>query len=145
MLLKEHRVLRLPISQRTKKLSPKRKKNTSLTLYYPFPQPRVPSGFSIFLKSDSGSGGRFHSMAGVCCVSCKSEKKGVEHAGANGRKKRIKGTVKLMKKNVLDLNDMKASIFDRINELLGKGVTLQLISSDRADPGQSFCATQLIL
>lgn len=34
-----------------------------------------------------------------------------------------------MKKNVLDLTDMKASFLDRVHELLGKGVSMQLISA----------------
>lgn len=34
-----------------------------------------------------------------------------------------------MKKNVLDFNDLNASILDRVHELFGKKVSLQLISS----------------
>ncbi|OMP05818.1 Lipoxygenase [Corchorus olitorius] len=49
-------------------------------------------------------------------------------------KKKIKGTVVLMKKNVLDMNDLKASLFDRVHELFGKGVSLQLISAEHTDP-----------
>ncbi|OWM74248.1 hypothetical protein CDL15_Pgr008562 [Punica granatum] len=77
-------------------------------------------------------------MAGMCCVSTKSKKKGIEPSAYSNnsmkKKKKIKGTVKLMKKNILDLSDVKASIFDRVHELLGKGVTLQLISADHIDP-----------
>uniref|UniRef100_A0A5B7BRB5 Lipoxygenase n=1 Tax=Davidia involucrata TaxID=16924 RepID=A0A5B7BRB5_DAVIN len=43
--------------------------------------------------------------------------------------KKIEGTVRLMKKNVLDLNDFGASFLDRVHEFLGKGVSLQLISA----------------
>lgn len=50
-------------------------------------------------------------------------------------KKKMTGTVVLMKKNVLDFNDMKASFLDRIHELFGKGVSIQLISALHADPG----------
>ncbi|CAN1784047.1 Linoleate 9S-lipoxygenase 1 [Linum perenne] len=50
------------------------------------------------------------------------------------KKKKIKGTVVLMKKNVLEFNDFNASILDRIHELLGQGVSLQLISSVHGDP-----------
>ncbi|XP_010094672.2 probable linoleate 9S-lipoxygenase 5 [Morus notabilis] len=50
------------------------------------------------------------------------------------KKKKIKGTVVLMKKNVLDFNDFQASIMDRVHELLGNGVTLQLISAVNGDP-----------
>ncbi|XP_027114627.1 probable linoleate 9S-lipoxygenase 5 [Coffea arabica] len=48
-------------------------------------------------------------------------------------KKKIKGTVVLMKKNVLDFNDFTASVVDRLDEFLGKKVSLQLISSVKAD------------
>ncbi|KAI9196245.1 hypothetical protein LWI28_022251 [Acer negundo] len=48
-------------------------------------------------------------------------------------KKKIRGTVVLMKKNVLDFNDIKASFLDRIHELFGKGVSLQLVSAVHAD------------
>lgn len=48
--------------------------------------------------------------------------------------KKIRGTVVLMKKNVLDFNDMKASLFDRIHEFLGKGVSMQLISATQPEP-----------
>ncbi|CAI9102206.1 OLC1v1000442C5 [Oldenlandia corymbosa var. corymbosa] len=41
----------------------------------------------------------------------------------------IKGTVILMKKNVLDLNDFTAAVADGIDELLGKKVSIQLVSS----------------
>ncbi|KAH7846887.1 hypothetical protein Vadar_019332 [Vaccinium darrowii] len=50
-------------------------------------------------------------------------------------KKIIKGTVVLMKKNVLEFNDFDASILDRAHELLGEKVSLQLISAVNADPG----------
>ncbi|KAL5566066.1 hypothetical protein UlMin_029230 [Ulmus minor] len=45
-------------------------------------------------------------------------------------KTKIKGTVVLMKKNVLDFNDFNASLLDRIHEFLGQGVELRLVSSD---------------
>lgn len=50
------------------------------------------------------------------------------------RKKKIKGTVVLMKKNVLDFNDFSASVLDRVDEFLGRKVSLQLISSVNGDP-----------
>ena len=57
------------------------------------------------------------------------------------KKRKIKGTVVLMKKNVLDFNDFHASFLDRVHELLGQGVSLQLISAVNVDPGEllSFC------
>ncbi|XP_024025452.1 probable linoleate 9S-lipoxygenase 5 [Morus notabilis] len=51
----------------------------------------------------------------------------------NDKKKIIKGSVVLMKKNVLDFNDFHASILDRVHELLGQRVSLQLISAVNAD------------
>lgn len=50
--------------------------------------------------------------------------------------KKIRGTVVLMKKNILDLSDMGSSLLDRVHELMGRGVSLQLISSVHVDPGQ---------
>ncbi|KAJ6682994.1 LIPOXYGENASE [Salix koriyanagi] len=54
-----------------------------------------------------------------------------------GGHKKIKGTVVLMKKNVLDFNDFNASVLDRFHELLGQGVSLQLISAVHADPSEN--------
>lgn len=54
----------------------------------------------------------------------------------NGQK--VRGTVVLMKKNVLDFTDVGASLLDRFHEVIGKGVSLQLISADHAEPGISF-------
>lgn len=51
---------------------------------------------------------------------------------------KIKGTVVLMKKNVLDFNDFNASVLDRVHELFGKRVSLQLISAVNRDPGKTF-------
>jgi linoleate 9S-lipoxygenase len=48
----------------------------------------------------------------------------------------LKGTVVLMRKNVLDLNDFGATVIDGISEFLGKGVTCQLISSTLVDPSE---------
>ncbi|KAL3330107.1 hypothetical protein AABB24_034123 [Solanum stoloniferum] len=54
----------------------------------------------------------------------------------NGKK--VKGTVVLMKKNVLDFNDVNASLLDGVLEFLGKRVSLQLISAIHADPGNGL-------
>lgn len=54
----------------------------------------------------------------------------------NNKTKKIKGKAVLMKKNVLDFNDFHASIIDRVHELFGNGVSLQLISAVNADPGK---------
>ncbi|GMI96000.1 Arabidopsis thaliana lipoxygenase 5 [Hibiscus trionum] len=50
------------------------------------------------------------------------------------KKMLIRGTVALMKKNVLDMNDFTASLLDRVYELFGRGVSLQLISSVYTHP-----------
>ncbi|KAJ4826150.1 hypothetical protein Tsubulata_050128 [Turnera subulata] len=47
---------------------------------------------------------------------------------------KVKGTVVLMKKNVLDFNDFHSSVLDGLHELLGHGVSLQLISAEKSDP-----------
>ncbi|XP_052208384.1 linoleate 9S-lipoxygenase 5 [Diospyros lotus] len=51
-----------------------------------------------------------------------------------GTNMKIKGTVVLMKKNILDVTDMVASFLDRVHEFLGKRVSLQLISAVNSDP-----------
>lgn len=65
----------------------------------------------------------------------KSGGKQIQKANRNGGQK-IKGRMVLMKKGMLDFHDMKASILDRVYELLGKRVHLQLISADHPDPGE---------
>uniref|UniRef100_M1CAP4 Lipoxygenase n=1 Tax=Solanum tuberosum TaxID=4113 RepID=M1CAP4_SOLTU len=47
--------------------------------------------------------------------------------------KKVRGTVVLMKKNVLDFTDIKASVVDEVVEFLGKKVSFQLISSSVHD------------
>ncbi|XP_075506784.1 linoleate 9S-lipoxygenase 5-like [Primulina tabacum] len=47
---------------------------------------------------------------------------------------KIRGTLVLMKKNVLDATDVGSSILDRFHEVFGKGVSLQLISAEKFDP-----------
>ncbi|KAL2469912.1 Linoleate 9S-lipoxygenase 5 [Abeliophyllum distichum] len=58
--------------------------------------------------------------------------------GKNGEEpkidgKKIKGTLVLNKKNVMDSIDVCASFLDRVHELFGKGVSLQLISAVHGD------------
>lgn len=64
--------------------------------------------------------------------------------GAN-KNARLKGTVVLMRKNVLDLNDFGATIIDGIGEFLGKGVTCQLISSTVVDNSKHSTLLLLLL
>ncbi|KAJ6890687.1 linoleate 9S-lipoxygenase 5 isoform X2 [Populus alba x Populus x berolinensis] len=72
----------------------------------------------------------FHKVMERFCTQPKNKAKGNE---VEGRRK-IKGTVVLMKKNVLDFHDIKASFLDRVYELLGKGVSMQLVSAVHQDP-----------
>ena len=53
----------------------------------------------------------------------------------NGTKEKVQGTVVLMKKNVLDFNDFPASLLYDVHELLGKRVSLQLVSAVNGDSG----------
>lgn len=50
--------------------------------------------------------------------------------------KKIKATVVLMRKNVLDFNDFNASIIDNLSDFLGQKVSVELVSSSQADQGQ---------
>lgn len=52
----------------------------------------------------------------------------------SGGSRKIRGEVVLMKKNVMDFTDIRASFTDRIFELLGKGVSMQLISKSQPEP-----------
>ncbi|KAF5786360.1 putative linoleate 9S-lipoxygenase [Helianthus annuus] len=57
------------------------------------------------------------------------------HESEMSMKKPIKGTVVLMKKNVLDVKDFGASFFDWVYEtIFHKRVSIQLISSTHCDP-----------
>ncbi|XP_051127960.1 probable linoleate 9S-lipoxygenase 5 [Andrographis paniculata] len=60
------------------------------------------------------------------------DKPGID--GGDGGERKIEGTVVLLKKNVMDVTDVGASILDRFHELFGKGVSLQLISAVHGDP-----------
>ncbi|KAK2974017.1 hypothetical protein RJ640_011382 [Escallonia rubra] len=62
----------------------------------------------------------------------KSQSKSIQSNGSDI--KIIKGTVVLMKKNVLDLTDQRASFLDHVHELVGKGVSVKLISATHGDP-----------
>ncbi|BAF13126.1 linoleate 9S-lipoxygenase 2 [Oryza sativa Japonica Group] len=55
--------------------------------------------------------------------------------GLTGNKNaRLKGSLVLMRKNALDINDFGATVIDGISEFLGRGVTCQLVSSSLVDP-----------
>ncbi|XP_076901945.1 putative linoleate 9S-lipoxygenase 5 isoform X2 [Bidens hawaiensis] len=62
-----------------------------------------------------------HTMMQVLLELCSS--------GARKKMKTIRGRVVLIKKNLLDVEDLSASVLDRVHELVGKNVTLQLIST----------------
>lgn len=59
-----------------------------------------------------------------------------QHEDAKRKTTKIKGTVVLMKKNVLDFNDFHAGLLDRLHEFLGNGVSFQLVSSTVGDPNK---------
>lgn len=52
---------------------------------------------------------------------------------------KIRGTVKLVKKEVLDVGDFNASLLDGLHSILGRddgGVAFQLVSATAADPSK---------
>uniref|UniRef100_J3LRW3 Lipoxygenase n=1 Tax=Oryza brachyantha TaxID=4533 RepID=J3LRW3_ORYBR len=57
----------------------------------------------------------------------------IDSLTGSSKQSRLKGTVVLMRKNVLDLNDFGATVIDGLGEFVGKGVTCQLISSTAVD------------
>lgn len=61
-----------------------------------------------------------------------------EKLEAGNGKVKIKGSVVLMKKNVLDLSDFNASIIDNVYEFIGKHVSFELVSATVADPSEHF-------
>lgn len=50
---------------------------------------------------------------------------------------RVRGNVVLMKKNVPDTTDIGSSLLDRMHEIFGRGVSIQLVSSVHSDSGTS--------
>ncbi|GMH18830.1 hypothetical protein Nepgr_020671 [Nepenthes gracilis] len=64
---------------------------------------------------------------------CGTDKNTVKDKQANGSRK-IKGIAVLMKKSVLDITDVSASCLDRLYDIIGKGVSLQLISAVHRNP-----------
>ncbi|XP_047951230.1 probable linoleate 9S-lipoxygenase 5 isoform X2 [Salvia hispanica] len=73
----------------------------------------------------------WENLVGCVCGKIKDEASVVS---IEQQKKKIKGIVVLKKKNVMDVTDIRASLVDRIHELMGKGISLQLVSSHSADP-----------
>lgn len=49
---------------------------------------------------------------------------------------KLKATVVLMKRNVLDFSDFNATLLDGVHEFLGKGVAFHLVSATVADPSK---------
>ncbi|GAV88214.1 Lipoxygenase domain-containing protein/PLAT domain-containing protein [Cephalotus follicularis] len=72
----------------------------------------------------------FQDVMGMFCVHPKTRLEGT----VVETKRKIKGTAILMKKNVLDFDDIGASFLDRVYEFFGKGVSIQLIGTAHADP-----------
>ncbi|KAI3676057.1 hypothetical protein L1987_85653 [Smallanthus sonchifolius] len=60
-----------------------------------------------------------------------------EDYGRKKTKTKVKGKVVLMKKNVLDFNDLGASVLDRAHELFGQHISIQFISVTHADSGST--------
>ncbi|KAM7259906.1 hypothetical protein ACFE04_015647 [Oxalis oulophora] len=52
-------------------------------------------------------------------------------------KRMVRGTFLLMKKKILDVTDVKASVIDRVHEFFGRGVSIQLISCVLSDPAET--------
>lgn len=50
---------------------------------------------------------------------------------SNGESKKMKGMVVLMKKKVMGVRDITSSMIDRMDELRGRKVALQLISINK--------------
>uniref|UniRef100_A0A1J3CTI1 Lipoxygenase n=1 Tax=Noccaea caerulescens TaxID=107243 RepID=A0A1J3CTI1_NOCCA len=74
-------------------------------------------------------------IAEILCVKPKTKKKKTMEQDMKKKKTmKIEGEVVIMKKNVLDFKDAVASLLDRIHELLGRRVSLHLISSLQSDP-----------
>ncbi|XP_051144909.1 probable linoleate 9S-lipoxygenase 5 [Andrographis paniculata] len=77
-------------------------------------------------------------------LTCRNRRKKDENRRPETRQRskqqQIKGTVVLVKKNVLDFNDFSASVLDTLHEFVGRKVSLQLISSVRttADSGNKL-------
>ncbi|XVF06081.1 hypothetical protein REPUB_Repub06bG0017600 [Reevesia pubescens] len=58
----------------------------------------------------------------------------VDGVTGGNKKSVITGSVVIVKKNVLDLTAIHSTVADSVFELLGQGVTLQLVSAENADP-----------
>ncbi|KAL8028907.1 hypothetical protein ABFX02_14G193200 [Erythranthe guttata] len=56
-----------------------------------------------------------------------------ETEGESMKKKTMKGVVVLMKKNLLEVNDIAASVVDSVDEILGRKVAFQLITTSSLD------------
>lgn len=91
-------------------------------------------------------------IAEILCVKPKTKKtkktKTMEEDVKNKKTKKtmkIEGEIVVMKKNLLDFKDTMASLLDRIHELLGRRVSLHLISSLQPDLGirSFFYSTRL--
>ncbi|KAG2306592.1 hypothetical protein Bca52824_026340 [Brassica carinata] len=78
-------------------------------------------------------------IAEILCVKPKTKKR-TKTMEEDVKKKKTKKTMKIegevvvMKKNLLDFKDAMASFLDRVHELLGRRVSLHLISSLQPDP-----------
>lgn len=78
----------------------------------------------------------------VDAITGKNHHQHQQNLGATRHK--VEGMVVLMKKNVLDFNDFNATVLDGVHEMLGKHVTLQLVSSVTAEHPTGAAGTVLI-
>ena len=56
----------------------------------------------------------------------------------------ITGEVVLQKVALLHLTDYAATLADEASELMGKKISLHLMSSDQVDPGNTLCIQALL-
>ena len=57
----------------------------------------------------------------------------------------INGEVVLQKVALLHLTDYTATLADEASELMGKKISLQLVSSDQVDPGNNLCIIKYVI
>ncbi|OMO62560.1 Lipoxygenase [Corchorus capsularis] len=105
----------------------------------PTSTPQIDLHHHNFLYYFSSYGSKFKFPRHSLNATSSSDQEVQESNGSNKittKSEKIKGTVVVMKKNVLDLNDFPATLLDGVQELLGKRVSLQLISAENGDVGK---------
>ncbi|KAK9083902.1 hypothetical protein Scep_030373 [Stephania cephalantha] len=69
----------------------------------------------------------------ITCKISHGGSEGIVARSENSEKVVVRGRAVVVKKKVLDLKDFRASVIDRVYEFLGRGVSVQLVSSLNAD------------